>query len=172
MYSHNETQECKVGRGTLPFFDIAEGGTTDPTLRYKYHHLDKGNECLDYTLCIVYIHIYLSTKLLLSLLHALSLLLDHKKKGNQSTGSSSSNNLKLKGSNIIPSPTKCLLIASTQCNLSECNMADVPSMTQRIAILRTKNIVNVMKIMMTRTAGFSCPKAPPRVMSQRTTESC
>jgi hypothetical protein len=48
-----------------------------------------------------------------------------------STGSSSRRALKLNGSNATPSPMKCLLIASTQCRRSECNMALVPSMTQR-----------------------------------------
>lgn len=53
-----------------------------------------------------------------------------------SPSSSSSNSLKLNGSKAIPSPMKCLLIASTQCSLNECNIALVPSMTHKIAIVR------------------------------------
>lgn len=69
----------------------------------------------------------------------LYILCTNQRATNQSTGSSSSSNLKLNGWNMSPSPTKCLLIASTQCNRRLCNIALVPSITQRIAIVR-KNL--------------------------------
>lgn len=86
--------------------------------------------------------------------------------------SSSSNiNLNENGSNGIPSPIKCLLIASTQCNLSACNIALVPSITTKTAIVRKNHRKNAMT-----TAGT--PMAPVMlrpfwsVIFQRTWESC
>lgn len=88
-----------------------------------------------------------------------------------STGSSSSKTSKLKGWNATPSPKKCLLIASTQCNLSECNIALVPSMTHSTKTVRINQRPNRTKIARTPTAPLM-PKAIPRVIFHRTMESC
>lgn len=76
-----------------------------------------------------------------------------------------------KGSNAIPSPTKCLLIASTQCNLKLCNMALVPSMTTRTAIVRTNHMVKNTTVATTPMPPVMA-KALSRVIDQRTIESC
>jgi len=89
----------------------------------------------------------------------------------QSTGSSSSNSLKLKGSNVTPSPTKCLLIASTQCRRRECSIALVPSITHKTAIVRTNQKVKQTTIIGT-CAAPDILKALASVMFQSTTESC
>lgn len=65
---------------------------------------------------------------------------DVMKQSNQEISAVSSSasriNLNENGSNGIPSPMKCLLIASTQWRRRLCNMALVPSMTTRTAMVR------------------------------------
>jgi len=73
--------------------------------------------------------------------------------------------------NRTPSPIKCLLIASTQCKRRLCNMALVPSMTQRIAMVRKNHMKKNTTVMMTPRTPVKA-KALPRVIVQSTTESC
>lgn len=85
--------------------------------------------------------------------------------------SSSNMSWKLNGSKAIPSPTKCLLMASTQCRRSECNMALVPSMTTRTATVRKNQTVKKTK-MAKMPMGPGMAKALARVMVHSTIESC
>ena len=85
---------------------------------------------------------------------------------------SSSNMIrKLNGSNAIPSPMKCLLIASTQCKRSECNIALVPSITTKTAIVSPNQMAKKTKTTKMPNAPLK-PKAMLNVMSQRTMLSC
>lgn len=70
-----------------------------------------------------------------------------------------------------PSPMKCLLIASTQCSLKLCNIALVPSITQRIAMVRKNHIKKKTTVMTTPRPPVK-PNAFPSVIVHRTTDSC
>jgi hypothetical protein len=78
---------------------------------------------------------------------------------------------KLNGSKAIPSPTKCLLMASTQCRRSECSIALVPSMTTRTATVRKNQTVKKTKIARMPVTPVML-KALAKVMVHRTMESC
>lgn len=71
----------------------------------------------------------------------------------------------------MPSPMKCLLIASTQCKRKLCNIALVPSITTNTAMVRKNHMKKVTTSKKTPT-GPVVLKPMANVMVQRTTESC
>lgn len=65
----------------------------------------------------------------------------------------SNNPEKPNGSYNVPSPSKNLDMDSTQCNLNECNMADVPSMSTKMHTERTNHMAK-------RTTADTTPVTP------------
>lgn len=62
-------------------------------------------------------------------------------------------------------------MASTQCNLRLCNMALVPSITQRIIIVSSNHMKKNTTVMITPRGPVKL-NALARVIFQRTIESC
>ena len=66
---------------------------------------------------------------------------------------------------------KCFDMASTQCNLSECNMAEVPSITTNTAMVRKNQTMKKAKMAKTPAAPVML-KAFASVMDHRTMDNC
>ena len=134
---------CRVGGGAAKKFRLPHGRGG----KRKRHSAGVGAERRHETLLFLEVYVCICTilftqssckhfMLIQRLVHPIATSSQKDQLHYPSPSSSSSSNLKLKGSKATPSPMKCLLIASTQCNRKLCNIALVPSMTQRIAIVK------------------------------------
>lgn len=70
-----------------------------------------------------------------------------------------------------PSPSKNLDIASTQCNLKACNIAEVPSITTKIHTVKINHIPNMRKMAMEPPNPVRL-KLEPIVIDHKTDDNC
>ena len=70
----------------------------------------------------------------------------------------------------VPSPSKNLDIDSTQCNLKECNMAEVPSITTKMTTVKVNHMANKQTVINTPAMPVA-PKALPMVMVHKTVDN-